>query len=645
MKKKIIGILVCMLLFTTAIPVLGITNQISDLEAVTSNYSTYDEFMPSEFIVKFTDESAFASPSITALNEKNKVKSIDEVFKNADNTRLDNLYVFSVSQNADILSIVKEYSSHSNVVFAAPNGVFHLGTINPELLYASSKDITNFDVIPDDEYFGIQWALHNTGQNIRPDPLPSINGTFDCDIDAPEAWDIETGSEDIVIAIIDTGIDYNHPDLSDNIWINGNEIPDNGIDDDNNGYIDDVIGWDFLNGDNNPLDDHSHGTHLGGAASAISDNSVGITGVCWNCKLMPVKTFDETGDSDEITCANGIKYAADNGADIISMSFGVDYYPFTLMPAIDYAYEKGVYMCAGAHNYNTSMEFYPAASNNVTAVAATNQNDERCDDDDWDPYDYYPVRLGSNYGDWVDIAAPGNVIYSTMPTYHVYLNDYWNQFRGNHLLYQNYYDYMGGTSMSTPIVAGLAGLILSKDPDLTPDQVHAIICDKGNVDPYVSEVYIGTGRINACKALISMYGDLECEGSLNWVDVQAGESVKGNFTINNVGLNGTLLSWEITDEPSWKDGCSWSFSPMSGTNLSPENGSLTVQVTCVAPEKKGKEYNGHIKIENIYTDDEEYIDVFLSTPKNKSLNFNLPFLGWLINNFQNSFPIMRHIFG
>ena len=133
---------------------------------------------------------------------------------------------------------------------------------------------------PDDEFFDLQWSLHNIGQT---------GGLEDCDIDAPEAWDIETGNPDIVIAIIDSGIDYTHPDLIDNIWHNEDEIPDNGIDDDGNGYIDDVRGWDFYDNDNDPLDENGHGTICAGIAAAVTNNDEGIAGVCWNCQIMPIK--------------------------------------------------------------------------------------------------------------------------------------------------------------------------------------------------------------------------------------------------------------------------------------------------------------------------------------------------------------------
>jgi hypothetical protein len=158
-----------------------------------------------------------------------------------------------------------------------------------------------------------------------------------------------------------------------------------------------------------------------------------------------------------------------------------------LEDAVNYAYGQGVFLCAAVGNQNSSTEHYPAAYENVTAVAATTQNDTRCTPDEWGP------GYGSNYGDWVDIAAPGNIIYSTMPTYHVTMND-----EG----YGQNYTFASGTSAACPIVAGVAGLLLSKNPLLSPDEVKTLICV--NVDPYNSTEYIGTGRLNAQKALIAL---------------------------------------------------------------------------------------------------------------------------------------------
>ncbi|UCF50054.1 MAG: S8 family serine peptidase [Thermoplasmatales archaeon] len=458
MKKKLVVVFVFILLISTAIPAIGNINRIkNEKRAFFEDIETL-EFAPGEFIVKLTKDTTIKSPNILKLNEKYQVNSIKKIFRRAENTILDNIYLLNVKENSDILSIVKDYSLNPDVLYVEPNGVVYPA------------------IIPNDEYFDYQWALHNTGQNFIPPPSPPMNGTPDCDIDAPEAWEIEPGGSDVVIAIVDSGINYTHPDLADKIWINEDEIPDNGIDDDSNGYIDDIRGWDFYYNNSDPMDGHGHGTLCAGVPGMINNNSIGGAGACWNCQIMPVKIASETWVSYWEDIAIGIIYAADNEADIISLSFGTYQVPNIVKDAVDYAYSKGAFLIACAHNHNVSTKCYPAAYENVTAVAATNQHDERCDGDDWGP------GSGSNYGDWVDIAAPGNLIFTTSIK-----SEY------------NYYRSVSGTSFSTPLVAGVAALILSKNPYLLPDDVKSYICE--NVDPYNSTYYIGTGRINAYKAL------------------------------------------------------------------------------------------------------------------------------------------------
>jgi subtilisin family serine protease len=303
----------------------------------------------------------------------------------------------------------------------------------------------------------------------------------DADIDAPEAWAIETGSPDVVIAIIDSGIDYTHPDLAANIWNNTDEIPGNGIDEDHNGYIDDIRGWDFYYNDSNVTDGYGHGTMCAGIAAAAGNNSIGVAGVAWNCKIMPLKIINETGWFAWEDLAAAIRYAADNGADVISISLGDVSAPTFLEDAVNYAYGKGVFLCAAAGNNGNNTPCYPAAYENVTAVGMTNFKDR--------------THFKSTYGDWVDIAASGVVIYSTTPTYNVFVNLAWGWTK-------NYSWSTPGTSFATPQVAGAAALLKSKAPSLTPAEVKALLCN--NTDPYAGSHYIGTGRLNAFKALSAL---------------------------------------------------------------------------------------------------------------------------------------------
>jgi len=467
--KKLVGIFIMMLLIATAIPTIGLINEPKNVDIDFFK----NEFVQGEFIVKFKD-SPISCVSIADLNEKYNVKSMEKLFKNNEGTILDNIYSFYVSEDADVLSIVEEYASLPTVVYAEPN---YIG---------------NLFGIPNDEYFPIQWSLDNTGQVIFED----IFGTPDYDIDAVEAWDIETGNPDIIIAIIDSGIDYNHPDLADNMWINDDEIPNNDIDDDGNGYIDDFHGYDFFENDSDHLDVLGHGTLCAGVAAAVGNNEIGITGVAWNCKIMDIKAADDIGAVNVKKATEGIVYAVDHGAKVLSMSWGFTGLPGFFTDAMDYAYYQGCVLVAACGNFGSSTVFYPAGSENVIGVSATNQNDERCDKEDWDPNNISDIE-GSNYGYFLDVAAPGNLLYSTMPTYHVAANDMINPYTVEN--WSQNYEFCRGTSFACPHVAGLAALLLSQDSSLTNDELIKII--RANVDPYISDEYMGTGRINAYKAL------------------------------------------------------------------------------------------------------------------------------------------------
>jgi subtilisin family serine protease len=290
---------------------------------------------------------------------------------------------------------------------------------NPNVEYAEPNYIMRaLATTPNDPQFGQLWGLHNTGEN---------GGTADADIDAPEAWDIHTGSTDVVIAVLDTGIDFDHYDIGNgsnsNIWTNTGEIPGNGIDDDGNGYIDDVHGWDFVGEDNDPTDYYhdywgnaGHGTHVAGTIAALGNNSVGITGVNWYASIMPLRILGAQGATDTPRAIAAIMYAADNGAKVINASWGGGGPSQALEDAISYANDRGCLFVAAAGNGgddtwgddNDLSPFYPASYDlpNIIAVAATDHND----------------TLGdfSNYGATsVDVAAPGVQILSSVPVIEV----------------------------------------------------------------------------------------------------------------------------------------------------------------------------------------------------------------------------------
>ena len=265
----------------------------------------------------------------------------------------------------------------------------------PGVSYAEPNYRVSVSALPDDPRLEDLWGLNNTGQD---------GGTADADIDAPEAWDSTTGSSDVVVAVVDTGIDYTHPDLAANMWTNPGEISGDGIDNDGNGYVDDIYGIDTVNGDSDPIDDHSHGTHCAGTIGANGDNGVGVVGVNWNVKLMALKFLDADGYGDTDDAITAIEYANENGADILSNSWGGGGFSQALSDTIS-GVDKLFVFAAGNDSVNTDVgPHYPSSYDapNIVSVGASNRDDE--------------VAWFSNYGATsVDVFAPGEDVLSTVP--------------------------------------------------------------------------------------------------------------------------------------------------------------------------------------------------------------------------------------
>ena len=318
---------------------------------------------------------------------------------------------------------------------------------------------------PDDPDFSVQWGL----KQIKADAL----------------WDITTGSRDVIVAVIDSGVDYTHPDLTGNIWINTaeqNGLP--GIDDDGNGYIDDIRGWDFADNDNDPFDPSGpwdyfdHGTHVAGIIGAAGNNGIGVSGVNWKIRIIPLKV--KTDSDKEFTLEailEAIEYAIANGAQVVNCSFGGEGYSGDEYAAFASLREKGILAVCGAGNDSYDMDIaekiYPACYDldNILSVGSSNETDTLAD--------------SSNYGEkTVDVAAPGNSIYSTLPG--------------------SAYGYMNGTSVATPHVTGLAGLIFGQCPSAAYTDVRASIIS--NVDRILSLAgrIASGGRINALAARTAM---------------------------------------------------------------------------------------------------------------------------------------------
>ncbi|NJK69950.1 MAG: S8 family serine peptidase [Microcoleus sp. SU_5_3] len=285
--------------------------------------------------------------------------------------------------------------------------------------------------------------------------LPDLGGNnWALDVlNAPEVWNQNITGNGIVVAVVDGGVDYTHPDLDGNIWRNAGEIAGNGIDDDRNGYIDDIRGWDFVSGDNNPMDLNweGHGTHVAGAIAA-ERNNFGITGVAYNAKIMPVRVLPAFGGGQTNNVADGIRYAADNGANVINLSLGNEFFPSNVVnEAIQYANNKGSVVVMAAGNSGDIQPGYPARNADrwgiaVGSIDVTGRMDDSSNRSGLTPLDY--------------VVAPGVDIYSTTP--------------------DNTYETYSGTSMAVPHVAGVAALVLSADPTLTPAQVEYILTTTAN---------------------------------------------------------------------------------------------------------------------------------------------------------------------
>ena len=419
---------------------------------------------PGELLIRLTPEAAadlerlHVNAPIVVLHARHNVESLHPLFpylaRPSLNPNLKRIYLLRFALDAPLETLKAAYEQSPFVE------VVEYNYLRPTLADA---------VFPNDPKYPEQWSL----------PLMKL----------PQAWAIEKGNREVVIAIIDSGIDYRHDDLASKAWINPDEVPDNGLDDDGNGYVDDIYGWDFtdapnlqaegdyIEGDNEPIDERGHGTHVAGIAGAMPDNGIGIAGVAWECPLMAIRAGLSLGGSSRMQdddSAAAIVYAADNGASVINMSWGGEHRSFVIQDAINYAYARGVVLVAAAGNSQKPEAIFPAAYRKVIAVASTEQNQQR----------FYQ----SNFGAAIDLGAPGNVILSTQ--------------------INNQYRLLTGTSMAAPHVAGVAALMLAKRPGLTHEEVRHILIN--TTDPVhredsdeLDEKFVGAGTINAERALLA----------------------------------------------------------------------------------------------------------------------------------------------
>ena len=388
---------------------------------------------------------------------------------------------------------------------------------DPAVAFAEPNIVRRPDLEPDDPRYDELWGLSNTGQDhpVADPPPAQAGGTADADIDANDAWDSQTGASDAIVAVIDTGVDIAHPDLDGSLWVNAAEdIGDPGVDDDLNGYIDDVNGWDFVGGDPDPSPgagaSAGHGTHVAGTIAAEQNNTIGVTGVCPGCRIMALR-FASTTASE----VQAIRYAIDNGADIINASFGSPVWSRAEHDAIGDAGAAGILFVSSAGNAFADNDMFLAdrrrvyspnfpatyTLTNVLAVAASNHRDE------------YGYKTGcatrnprwqcqfTNFGqESVDLSAPGVDVLSTWPD------------GAESYLVAN------GTSMAAPHVAGVAGLVRSSNPSYSPEDVKNAIMNSADTPSGLDRIYVrgGTiagsftrtaGRVNALSALSGSTAD------------------------------------------------------------------------------------------------------------------------------------------
>ncbi|MDS0527442.1 S8 family serine peptidase [Clostridium sp. SHJSY1] len=428
------------------------------VKAETSISQSTKKYVDGEFIVKFKSDSS--SKSLNNIETMKKDLNRKTIPFGVEVLSTDNLgytgsklVKYKGNKNPEELAKIIKSNYGNNVEYIEPNYILN------------SLDI-NSSWVPSDPYYPNLWGLKNTGQYFL-----GQFGTPGVDINVEKAWDVTKGDSGVVVAVIDSGVDYTHPDLSNNMWKNTKEIPNNNIDDDGNGYVDDVNGWNFYQSSNNPMDDYGHGTHVAGTIAAL-DNTIGVIGVAPHVKIMSLKFLDSNGKGSIANAIKAINYAKKMGAKIINNSWGGGDYSQALYDTIK-NYD-GLFVAA-AGNVGTDNDLYPnypASYNlpNILSVAAIDNIGSLAD--------------FSNYGvTTVDVAAPGVRIYSTKPS--------------------NSYQSLRGTSMATSHVSGIAALVLSANPLDSAANIKDSITESVVKLPSLNGKIATGGMVNAYGAVTS----------------------------------------------------------------------------------------------------------------------------------------------
>lgn len=441
------------------------------------------EVIPGQFLVKL-------KPQFQALNQQSITRALGvEVKRQLPDSKWISVRRPMIETTAFALSAMKANSL--------------VDQVEPNYIYRPVK-------LPDDPELQNLWGLHNTGQTIivkNEDEQMSYEGRAGVDIGMEKAWEIQTGSKDIIVAVIDTGVDYNNPNLVDNIWVNEAEKNGQpGVDDDKNGYVDDVYGYDFVNVDNDPMDDHGHGTHCSGTIGATGNDGKGIVGVNWNVRIMPVKFLGPDGGSTE-GAIEAINYARKMGADIMSNSWGGGGESEALKEAIEDANKAGILFLAAAGNNGTNNDeqpFYPAnyEVENLISVAAIDNAGQLAD------FSCYGAKT-------VHIAAPGVAVLSS--------------------ILDGQYDYWSGTSMATPHVSGVAALVLANEPELTVKELRERLLKTAQPLFSIKGMVATGGMVNAYYALKNEEAPADPNDPTNWPKKEEKASSNHPYKDNETG--------------------------------------------------------------------------------------------------------------
>ncbi|WP_299003880.1 S8 family serine peptidase [uncultured Shewanella sp.] len=463
------------------------------------------EYVKDSLIVVYKDnattaERLSAQRLVRGTMQDRNADGVDDKFARLLEGKLARL---ALRQGADVKKAIKIISQHPAVKYAEPNYVIKaLG-------------------VPDDPSFVSLWGMNNTGQD---------GGRVDADIDAVEAWDISTGDTNVIVGVIDTGVDYNHEDLKANMWTNPNEIPGNGIDDDGNGVIDDIHGFNANTGSGDPMDGNGHGTHVAGTIGAKGNNGVGVVGVNWDVSIIGCQFLDASGSGSTEGAIACIDYMTDlkvnHGVNIkaTNNSWGGGGFSQALKDSIDAAGDAGILFLAAAGNSavdNDVNPHYPSSydSDALMSIASTDRNDNM-----------------SSFSQWgltsVDMGAPGSSILSTTPS--------------------NGYSTYSGTSMATPHMTGAAGLVWSVNPDLSPTEMKQLLMDSGEPNADLNGKTVAGTRLNVANALEMADPDPSFKFAVSPMmqTIEAGSSASYEYTVGSIaGWNGEVaLSVSVSPE-------------------------------------------------------------------------------------------------